>query len=240
MTITHIFFDLNGTLVDGKQMPPCYAAGLGRVMSERYGGQPGAWAEANMRILDDWDSYFADLDMDGENGIDDMWEGELRVTRALFRLTNTPEPAISAIAELARELPYHATRDCDVMYADSKPVIWKLHEAGYTLGVATHAITSQARGTLTGGGVIEAFTGPFLCPDYTERFSKDRDFFLAARIPPENCLVVDDTPEWVHGAKDAGMRAVLLCRDKPAPSDSRADHILSPDLSGLLAYLGVG
>ena len=62
MTITHIFFNLSGTLVDSARMPQCYAHHLGLEMAERFGGSADAWAQANFTILADWDSYFADLD----------------------------------------------------------------------------------------------------------------------------------------------------------------------------------
>lgn len=239
MTITHIFFELNNVLVDSRQMPACYAHHLGQVMAARYGGQPEAWTNAHLRIRDDWDSYFADLDLDGDEGLADMWEGELRVTRALFRLTHTPEPDLSTLTALSRELPYLATRNCNTLYPDIKPVIEKLHAAGFILGVATHATTAQARGTLEGGEVIDQFAGTFLCPDFTEHFSKNRDFFLAAPLTPENCLVVDHSLDGIRGAKAAGMWAVQVVRKGIPPTDSPADHLLTGDLYGLLDYLGI-
>jgi FMN phosphatase YigB (HAD superfamily) len=207
-------------------------------MAQRFGGSADAWAQANLAIVADWDSYFADLDFDGEDGIDDLWEGELRVTRALFRLTGVKEPDGSALAALSRELPYLATRYSDCLYADSKPVMGALYGAGFVLGVATHVISPQARGTLEGGGVLDYFRGPLLCPDVTERFRKDRDFFLAAHIPPENCLVIDDGIEGIRGAKAAGMCTVHLRRDRVS-CQSPADHVLMGDLRGLLDYLNI-
>jgi FMN phosphatase YigB (HAD superfamily) len=241
MTITHIFFDLSGTLVDSARMPHCYAYHLGLVMAERFGGSADAWAQANLTILADWDSYFADLDFDGDDGMADLWEGELRVTRALFRLTGmtgVKEPDGDVLASLSRELPYLATRHCDAFYPDSKPVIEALYHAGYVLGVATHAVSAQARGTLEGAGVLDYFRGPLLCPDVTERFRKDRDFFLASHIPPENCLVVDDGVESIRGAKAAGMQTAYLRRDTVS-YESPADHFLTGDLRDLLAFLGI-
>ena len=40
--ITHIFFDLHGTLVDTALMSPCYAASLGDLMADTFGGDPAA------------------------------------------------------------------------------------------------------------------------------------------------------------------------------------------------------
>ena len=238
MTITHIFFDLSGTLVDSARMQQCYAHHLGLVMAERFGGSADAWTQANLTILADWDSYFADLDFDGDDGMADLWEGQLRVTRALFRLTGVKEPDGDVLAALSRELPYLATRRCDALYPESKLVIESLFHAGYVLGVATHLVSAQARGTLEGAGVLDYFRGPLLCPDVTERFRKDRDFFLTARIPSENCLVVDDSAEGIRGAKAAGMQTAYLRRDKTA-CEAPADHFLTGDLRDLLTILGI-
>jgi FMN phosphatase YigB (HAD superfamily) len=238
VSITHIFFDLPGTLVDSARMRTCYAHHLGLVMAERFGSHADAWEQAHLAILADWDSYFADLDFDGDNGIADLWEGQLRITRALFRLTGVTEPDGSILAALSRELPYLATRHCDALYPDVRPVIEALYHAGYVLGVASHVVSAQVRGTLEGGGALDYCRGPFLCPDVTERFHKDRDFFLAAHLPSAHCLVVDASAEGIRGAKAAGMQTVHLLRDETT-GESSADYFLSGDLSGLLTYMNI-
>jgi FMN phosphatase YigB (HAD superfamily) len=236
VTITHIFFDLHDTLVDRLRMESCYAPHLGRVMAARYGGTPEAWSDANLQIVADWDSYFADLNLDGEEGIADMWEGMYRTTRALFRLTRTPEPGFDELLALSRELPYLATCNCDAFYPDARPVVQRLYAAGYILGIATHSITAQARGTLKGAGVIDLFEGEFLCPDFTGCFAKDSEFFRSSRFSPDSCLVVEDSPRSILGAKAAGMHTVHIARKEP-PAASPADHLLLGDLYGLLPYL---
>lgn len=230
--ITHLLFDLYGTLVDSARLYPCYAAQLGRVMADRYGGDPAAWADANRRIVADWDSYYADLDLAGDDGVNHMWEGQFRVTRALFRLTHTPEPAQAELTALSRELPYLATRACDALYPDARDLLPNLQETGYRLGIASHTTTIQARGTLEGSGILDLFTGPILGPDVTGHFAKNKAFYLSANLPPENVLVVDDSLDGIRGAKAAGMKAAFLRRDGQ-PKPSPADHILLGGLSGL-------
>ncbi len=237
MTISHIFFDLHGTLVDSTRLSACYPGQLGIVLAERYGGNGEVWTDAYRRIVADWDSYFADLDFDSDDGLADLWEGEVRVTRALFRLTGVPQPDMPMLTALSRELPYLVMRGCDAFYPDSKAVLEKLHQAGFILGVATHVVSPQARGILEGAGVAQFFTGPFLCPDVTERFHKDAAFYRAAPIRAENCLVVDDGLDGIAGAKAAGMCTVQLCRGNAPPPASPADHILIGDLSRLPDYL---
>ncbi|MBE0689804.1 MAG: hypothetical protein IH587_06745 [Anaerolineae bacterium] len=134
MPISHIFFDLHGTIVNRERNPVHYASGLGAYMAERYGGSVEAWTQANQRIFADWDSYYTDLDLAADDGIAQMWEGEFRTTRALFRLTGTPEPSHDELLALAREHGERATeRGGNALYPDAAPVISTLAAAGYVL-----------------------------------------------------------------------------------------------------------
>lgn len=235
MTTTHILFDLYGTLADSSRMPPCYARGLGQVMAARYGGAADAWARANRAIYADWDSYYADLDLTGDHGMDDLREGEIRTTRALFRLTGAELPPAAEIATLARELPYEATRHCNVLYADVRPVLQRLRDAGYILGVASHATVPQIRGTLEGGNILPLFNGPLIGPDVAGRFVKDAAFYRSAGLEPASCLVVDDQEDGVSGARMAGMRPYFLARDeRPVPAGV---PVLRGGLRPLLTHL---
>lgn len=237
MTISHIFFDLYGTLVDSARMKPCYAAALGRIMAARFGGAPEAWAAANAQIVADWDSYYADLDLSGDHGIEDMWEGEYRVTRALFRLTGTPEPEQPVITALSRELPGLVSASCDALFPEVQAVLHALRGRGLSLGVASHALQGQARGALAAGGLLHLFSAPIWGVDAAEQFDKDADFYRklarAARADPSACLVVDDTPAPLGAAREAGMGTAHVLRGRPAASD----HPGVDDLRGLLDLL---
>lgn len=239
--ITHIFFDLHGTLVDGKALRPCYSAAMGRILAARYGGDPGAWTRANQRILDDWDSYYADLNLDGDEGLANFREGLFRTTRAMFRLMNINEPPKDELMALAWQLQEQVTQGCDAVFPDVPPVIESLYAAGYTLGVTSHALVEQGRGLLRGGGLLDYFAGPSVGPDNAERFSKDAAFFrLAARlatVDAARCAVVDDTAGYIPAIKEAGMRAIHIRRHDDDFS-AHADAQLHGDLSALVDVVG--
>jgi FMN phosphatase YigB (HAD superfamily) len=233
--VTQILFELYSVLVDKLRLLPCYTKQVGQVMAEHFGGEPQSWTAAQSRIVEDWDSYYADLDLNGEHALDDLREGQIRTTRALFRITNIPEPDRPTLTELAQNLPYLVSCRCDALYSDVKPVLERLYGAGYTLGIASYLTSVHARGILEGGDILTLFKGSILCPDLTERFSKDRDFFGTVNT---DCIVVDAQVEGLRGAKAAGLRTIQLLRDEKPPSP-HADHILRGSLDGLLDYLDI-
>lgn len=240
--ITTIFFDLHSTLIDPIALHPCYSAGMGKILSERYGQTPEAWAEANRKVVLDWDSYYADLNLSGEDGITHMWEGLFRTTRAQFRLTRTPEPPKDELIALSRELPGLAPLNCDATYPDVKPAIQALHQAGYMLGVATHAIQAHARAVLTGGGVLDAFTGPILGPDLAERYDKDAMFYqiaaLKAQAEPHHIMVVDDDSTALQQAQSIGMKTAHIHRYERLIPSQQADYRIQT-LTDLLKILHI-
>ena len=239
--ISHVFFDLHGTLVDGAALHPCYSAALGRFLSRRFGRTPAEWADANKRVLADWDSYYTDLDLTGDNGIDDMWEGLLRTTRAMFRLLDVPMPDRGTLRALSRALPGEVTRHCNALYSDARPVIERLCAAGFMLGVTSHALEAQSRGLLRGGDVLRYFAAPVVGPDTVERFAKDEVFYgHAARqagVDPAECLAVDDSLVCLDGARLAGFQVLHIARRPNAVVSPRV--AMTRDLYGVLAHLGL-
>lgn len=217
MTITHIFFDLHGTLIDSAQLHPCYSDGVGRAMAAQYGGRPEAWAAVHRQIVAEWDAYYADLNLSGDDGLRDMQEGMYRTTRALFTLSGFPEPPPEEIKTLAQYLPGIAPESCPALYPDVLPALQQLFAAGYQLGVASHALSNQARGILRGSAIEHFFAAPIMGPDITEEFEKNAAFYACivrlTAVPPDQCLIVDDHIKAIQGAQAAGMRGVLLQRD---------------------------
>lgn len=242
--ISHIFFDLHGTLIDAIALHPCYSQGVGVYLAERFGGRAEAWAQANRRILSDWDSYFADLNLSGDEGLRDMWEGSYRVTRAMFRLVSIAEPPAEVLREVARLLPGVAPRQCDAVYPDARLAVQACHTAGLRLGITSHAIASQAEALLQGGRIRSYFTGPIVGPDVAGRFDKDETFYgVAVRlagVSPSQCLVVDDRLFALQSARQAGLGVVHLARPGAGPASPDMPVLTSladlPDwLAGLTA-----
>ena len=234
--ITHVFFDVHDVLVDRAPLGRRYAENLGRVMSERYGLTPDVWSQANRRITADWDSYYTDLNLSGDDGINDMWEGLFRTTRALFRIAGVPEPSKAELTALAHELPGLAALDSDALYPEAVDVVRQLDDAGLVLGVISHAIANQVQATLV--QVLPHFKGDIWGADTSERFEKDvqrfRSAALSARAAPENCLMLDDKIAPLVNARRAGMHTIQIRRDEATPA--YPNGLILPDLRGVVDY----
>jgi FMN phosphatase YigB (HAD superfamily) len=239
--VTHIFFNLIGTLVDSRQFQPCYSSHLGQVLAARYGKAPDDWVRAHESIAADWDSYYADLDLTGDDGMDHYWEGMLRTTRALFRLTRADEPDLPTVTQLARHLPALAAEGCDALYDDVRPTTAQLGAAGFRLGIASPALSTQARALLHSGGVLAHFSGTILAPDTAGQFGHDAQFYrLAAHltgVEPDRCLVVDHLHAHLHAAHTAGMHTVLIDRQGSHPSAAAAVDFVCGSLAALPTWL---
>lgn len=233
--ITHIIFDLHRTLIDPARLVECMPLAIGRIMAGRYGATADLWADAYQRIVTDWDSYYADLDLNGDEGLAHVYEGMFRTTRALFRLANVGEPHHDDLTALSRELPILAMRGIHARYPDADETIRALHDGGFTLGIATSMLTAQAQALLGDlAGCFTRFTGV----DTTGYIAKDVHFLRHALhdIPPENALLVDDSVSAILTANSLGMPTAHVFRNEP-PRTSPATWTLHDDLRPLVGLL---
>jgi hypothetical protein len=83
-------------LLDRAALRAALPAAWGGALAAGPGGSPDEWASAYRQIQDDWDSYWVDLDLSGDDSLAQWREGRWRVVRGLFRLAgrraDTPLP----------------------------------------------------------------------------------------------------------------------------------------------------
>jgi phosphoglycolate phosphatase-like HAD superfamily hydrolase len=197
-------------LIDRARLNALYPIALGAIMSERYGGSGDQWRAAYQQIVTDWDSYYADLDLGGDDGIADLWEGLFRTTRALFRLTATLEPSHSDLIAFSRELPALVYRDCPSHYPDVPLILNGLSERGITVGICADQPEAHAR------ALIGPFDGPIIGVDTLERAIQDSIYFqrLALHSDPAVTLIIHDQARVLAAAKRVGF-AVFHFVDRP-------------------------
>lgn len=217
MTLKVVFFDLIGALVDPDALMPCYADSLARTLRARFGGDMARWKNAVRGVFADWDSYYADLNLSGDDGIADMWEGLYRVMRGYFRLAQMPEPDQPALTALSRSLPGDAASACSALLPDALDTLRTLRAARIRRGVTTYLTTDHARGILRGGRALALIDAPILTPETVERFERDQTYFeIAARragVKTESCLLVSARTDALEAARIAGLQTACLMRE---------------------------
>lgn len=99
-------------LIDRRTLAACLPEATGAVMSARLGGKPGRWAAAYRRIQADWDSYWTDLNLSGEDSVAQWREGRWRIVAAHCRLMGMAAPGVEEIPVYLDDLPVEIGRRC--------------------------------------------------------------------------------------------------------------------------------
>jgi FMN phosphatase YigB (HAD superfamily) len=165
-------------------------------------------------VFADWDSYYTDLNLSGDDGIADMWEGLYRVTRGYFRLADMPEPDQPTLTALSRSLPGDAASACSALLPGALDALNQLGAKGIQRSVTTYLTADHARGILRGSAALTLIDAPILTPETVERFERDQTYFeIAARqagVQPESCLLVSAKTDALESARAVGMQTTRM------------------------------
>jgi len=158
-------------------------------------------------------------------------------------------------AHLGRPVPEHWGEAWDAEYRrvfdDELQAVPGIAEAikvvaaeGFQMCVASSGSHAKMRRTLGKTGLWDFFDGRIFSANEVERGKPEPDLFLyAARqvgVPPDHCVVVEDSRYGVAGAKAAGMKAIGYAGGiTPAAQLRHADVVITTmaDLSGALSDL---
>ena len=216
--ITYIFFELPGVIIDPAAMYAQLPMHVGQFMSERYGQPPEIWEQAFRQVRVDWDSYWADLNLSGDEPLAEFWEGMFRISRALFRQVDIAQPTKRELITISRLFPELVLMKVDALYPNTRSLLQKLRETGLCLHAVTYLPSSFARAVLIGGGVFEYFCNRVTGIDVTGRFDYDyAQLATSVRTPPENCLLVDRDRSALVRARAAGMQTARAGTDIDLP-----------------------
>jgi HAD superfamily hydrolase (TIGR01509 family) len=95
---------------------------------------------------------------------------------------------------------------------DAENLLRRLTEAGVKTALATGSSLRRMGATLDISGLVTHFSGTAFSADQVENGKPAPDLFLLAAegisAPPENCVVIEDSPHGVKGARAAGMTAL--------------------------------
>jgi len=200
----HLIFHLN-ILAGRHVIRESIQKGVARMLGEIYDDEQ-AWFSAYGKVLFDWDSYHADLNFSGDDGMANMREARFRIMRALFRIAGKPEPSqdeIHALADKALK-----AIDGDVFSHDIHKLLTELYQ-NHSITVISYLPVAQLDAIIKAAQLQEAILN-LIGGDTFEQFDMNRQYFeiLLKRLKakPEECLYIDKQEKVLEEASQAGIK----------------------------------
>lgn len=134
--------------------------------------------------------------------------------------------------EVFREI--EVTRGLDLM-PSVRPCLDALVAAGYRLAVASSTRTETVRRQLAAAGIIGYFE-TITCGDMVAHAKPAPDIYLQScaslGLAPADCVAVEDSPNGVRAAVEAGIRCVMI------PDQIQPDGEIRARAATVLSHLG--
>ncbi len=104
-------------VIDRAALAACQPIAWAEALAAEQGGPVEAWQAAYRQVSADWSSYWADLDLGGDESLAAWREGRWRVIRALARLAGQPCPLHEQMESFLTDLPRQVGRRCPAWQA---------------------------------------------------------------------------------------------------------------------------
>lgn len=123
-----------------------------------------------------------------------------------------------------------------------KETLWAIKQKGIQIAVVTATDEERTKSYLTEIGIYEWFDS-VICATMVERGKPFPDVYLYAcdkiGCTPKECMAVEDSPNGIQAASDAGCKTVMVPDLTQPDEDSRKRVIgVAQTLRGVLEYLG--
>lgn len=222
-----VFFDDGGVLSDNAVRAREWQRLVGEFLTPRLGGDRTAWGEANRVVYESW------LRQRSDNALVDFFNSNAERERWLREMcehvgVRTPSPPERV--SLAKETQEYVFLRVRAAFPEAANVVRAL-AARYTLATASSGTSRELEHYLTGMGVRDHFSDLLYGPDLVQTLKDGPRFyqriFAHAVVAPGEALVVDDSPQAIAWATEAGARAVLVVRESAAAATPTSPAIRS-------------
>ncbi len=142
---------------------------------------------------------------------------------------------LAVLADRKEQLYRDLVREDPPIVDGAASLVRSLHEAGAGLAVGSSGPRANIDLVLTAMGVQHCIDAVVSGDDVTRGKPDPQVFTLAVerlRIPPADCVVIEDAPVGIAAARAAGTRCVAVLMHHPAGAFREADMIV-PRLSDL-------
>ena len=239
----HALLDLYGVVVDSERMARGYRERLADLLRAELGGSREAWLEAHDRAHAEYAAKAAATDWDSDAWLRLVeWLDAEHVVAILDHAGVAWRPA-DPVA-YAKDLEFRVMSAVQARYPDARAAFERLRRAGHRIHLATQATDANARGALTGAGLLGAIDGLFTGTTQNARKSRPEYWVgipSTVGAPPDRCVVVDDRLEYLEAAASFGMIALLLDRKGRQGSERLPAYVRASlrNLAGLPHYVDV-
>lgn len=153
-----------GVLLDRRALAGQMPAALAAALAAHVGGSVRAWELAYRRVMDDWASYWSDLDLGGDESLAHWREGRWRVMRAHFRLAGHSAPPLEEMLFYLDTLPREVGRRVEAWQRGALDVLRALAERQRVAVLSPYTASPLLWGMLDAAGAAGA-VGAVLGPD---------------------------------------------------------------------------
>jgi HAD superfamily hydrolase (TIGR01509 family) len=201
------------------------------------GGAAQAWGEANRNVVE----RLSDPELASVGAFADFVSfsrySQREWVRAMCELVGVPIPSGDECLALAASATAALAPRVQVAVPGAVEAIRTLHRTGYTLHTASGSSSMEIAGYIEGMGVRDCF-GRLYGADLINTFKDGPAYYLRlfadAGISPTDTVVVDDSPQAVMWAAQAGAWPILVRSASGAePRDDHAEPGAIPRIAAL-------
>jgi phosphoglycolate phosphatase-like HAD superfamily hydrolase len=223
--ITTLFIDKGGVLVDNAQLSPQYRRLLGEFLPTELGGDPDAWANANVGAAERAFERYQHAYQTAPSANIRAWYAE-DVRRWLYEMCDEvgrPRPPATQTDRIANAAHEYVRRRVDIRAPRIVARLRDFHERGLKLHVASGDQYADLMGYLKTMGTLDLFDrkyGSDLINVWKSGPAYYRAILDETGVDPASALVIDDSERAIGWAGECELRGVLVRRRAGEPFES--------------------
>lgn len=238
-----MLLDLYGVVVDSERMARGYRERVADLLRAEFGGTREVWLAAHDHAHAEYVGKADATDWDSDAWLPLVERLDAEHVVAILDHAGVAWRPVDPVAH-AKDLEFRVMSGVQARYPDARAAVERLRRAGHRIRLATQATDANARGALTGAGLLGAFD--LLFTGTTQNARKSRPAYWAGipsavGAPADRCVVVDDRLEYLEAASSVGMIALLLDRRRQHASEHPPAYVRASlrNLAGLPHYVDV-
>jgi HAD superfamily hydrolase (TIGR01509 family) len=232
---TALFFDDGGVLNDNAARGPQWQRLVGEYLAPRLGGTAAAWGQANRLVMERMEAP-SEVARQRTRCPDARDYERIRLSAwfgAMIAEVGVARPSAESVLTLALETTAFVTRHIRAAFPDVVATLAALAARGYALHTASNEASHELAGYLEGMSVRSYFDrlyGPDLVRTHKTSPLYYQRILTECALHPSQALIIDDNPQAIAYATQAGAQALLVDRSARAlvsPSPTTIGNLTS-------------